>query len=49
MMQVNERRRNIIRPGPGEFARAAGLIAQGQPINYEGASGPCDFDARAAP
>lgn len=32
--------------GPAEFARAADLIAQGKAINYEGASGPMDFDAR---
>jgi len=31
--------------GPGEFARAAELLAAGQAINYEGASGSVDFDA----
>jgi len=31
--------------GRDEMAKAARLIAQGQPINYEGASGPMDFDA----
>jgi len=35
----------IVRPGPDEFSRAAGLILEGKPINYEGASGPMDFDA----
>jgi ABC-type branched-subunit amino acid transport system substrate-binding protein len=30
--------------GPGEFERAFKLIAEGAPINYEGASGPVDFD-----
>jgi len=30
---------------PGEFARAKALLAQGVKINYEGASGPVDFDA----
>ncbi|MHB8875812.1 MAG: hypothetical protein ACYC8T_19160 [Myxococcaceae bacterium] len=35
----------VIRPGPDEFARAVGLIVQGTPINYEGGSGPMDFDA----
>ena len=31
--------------GPGQFAQAIALIQAGQDINYEGASGPCDFDA----
>lgn len=30
---------------PGEFAKAKALIKQGARINYEGASGPVDFDA----
>jgi ABC-type branched-subunit amino acid transport system substrate-binding protein len=30
--------------GPGEFARAIALIKAGKDINYEGASGTCDFD-----
>ena len=30
---------------PGEFAKAKALIKQGQRINYDGASGPVDFDA----
>lgn len=30
--------------GPGEFERAFKLLDQGQPVNYEGASGPVDFD-----
>jgi branched-chain amino acid transport system substrate-binding protein len=33
----------IIRPG--EWAKAKKLIAEGKDINYEGASGPVDFDA----
>jgi hypothetical protein len=44
MSKVNEREGTIIRPGPRELARAAELIAEGKPINYEGASGSCDFD-----
>jgi hypothetical protein len=44
MLKVNDPSGAVIRPGPQEFARAAGLIAAGQPINYEGASGSCDFD-----
>ena len=30
--------------GPGQFAQAIALIQAGEDINYEGASGPCDFD-----
>jgi len=30
---------------PGEFGKAKALIKQGVKINYEGASGPVDFDA----
>lgn len=31
--------------GPGEFARARDLIARGAKVNYEGASGPIEFNA----
>jgi hypothetical protein len=31
--------------GPGEFARAYQRFTAGGAINYEGASGPVDFDA----
>ena len=31
--------------GPGEFARARDLIARGTKVNYEGASGPIEFNA----
>lgn len=31
--------------GPGEWAKARGLLAQGAAVNYEGASGPVDFNA----
>ena len=30
--------------GPGEFDKAFKLLSEGAPINYEGASGPVDFD-----
>jgi ABC-type branched-subunit amino acid transport system substrate-binding protein len=30
--------------GPGEFSKAFKLLSQGQPIDYEGASGPVNFD-----
>ena len=31
--------------GPGEFARAKQLLAAGTKVNYEGASGPIEFNA----
>ena len=31
--------------GPGDFAEALELLASGNAINYQGASGPVDFDA----
>jgi ABC-type branched-subunit amino acid transport system substrate-binding protein len=34
----------IVGAGVDEFAKAAGFISQGVPINYEGAQSPCDFD-----
>ncbi|MBI5548741.1 MAG: ABC transporter substrate-binding protein [Deltaproteobacteria bacterium] len=36
----------VIGTGPEEFARALALIEQGRPIDYQGASGPMDYDAR---
>ena len=44
MMTVNNPAGEIIRPGVDDIAKAAQLISEGKPINYEGASGPCDFD-----
>lgn len=44
MKQLNDPNGEVIRVGPEEFAKAARAIAEGSPINYEGASGPCDFD-----
>ena len=32
--------------GPGEYDKALRLLAEGKDINYEGASGPVDFDER---
>lgn len=32
-------------PGPDGVVTAIAAINQGQPIDYQGASGPCDFDA----
>jgi ABC-type branched-subunit amino acid transport system substrate-binding protein len=42
---INDPAGTVIRPGPGEFAKAIGVIAAGGTINYAGASGPVDFDA----
>ena len=44
MLTLNNRDGEPIQVGPDEFAKAAKLIAEGKEINYEGASGPCDFD-----
>jgi hypothetical protein len=45
MRELNDPSGEVIRVGPEEFAKGAAAIAAGRPINYEGASGPCDFDA----
>ena len=45
LRQVNAPRGTIVRTGPDEFAKAVKLIEAGTAINYEGASGPVDFDA----
>ncbi|HWA75283.1 MAG TPA: hypothetical protein VG937_23260 [Polyangiaceae bacterium] len=45
MLELNDPDGEVIRVGPDEFAKAAQFIADGVAINYEGASGPCDFDA----
>lgn len=42
---INNPGGTVVRTGPDEFAKAVGLLTAGQPINYEGASGPVDFDA----
>jgi len=34
----------VVGSGVDGFAKAAGFISQGVPINYEGAQSPCDFD-----
>ena len=41
---LNDPKGEVIRPGSSGFAKAAKLIADGEAINYEGASGPCDFN-----
>jgi hypothetical protein len=45
MKDLNDQDGEDIRVGPAEFAKAAQAIAEDRPINYEGASGPCEFDA----
>jgi hypothetical protein len=45
MKDLNDVDGEMIRVGPAEFAKAARAIAEDRPINYEGASGPCEFDA----
>jgi len=45
MLQLNDPNGEVIRIGPDEFAKGAKAIAEGRAINYEGASGPVDFDA----
>jgi ABC-type branched-subunit amino acid transport system substrate-binding protein len=42
---INDPAGTVIRPGADEFAKAVGLLYTGQTINYDGASGPVDFDA----
>ena len=45
MLRLNDPEGEVIRIGPDEFAKGARAISEGRAINYEGASGPCDFDA----
>jgi branched-chain amino acid transport system substrate-binding protein len=44
LMQVNDPQGEIV--GPGEWEKAKALIAEGKPINYQGASGSVDFDEK---
>jgi branched-chain amino acid transport system substrate-binding protein len=43
--QLNVPAGEVIRTGKAEFAKAIAAIAAGRDINYEGASGPVDFDS----
>jgi ABC-type branched-subunit amino acid transport system substrate-binding protein len=45
LSQVNVPAGTHVGVGPSEFQKAIGLIAKGAAVNYDGASGPCDFDA----
>jgi branched-chain amino acid transport system substrate-binding protein len=44
LRKINTRGATVVRTGPDEFAKAVSLLQAGTPINYEGASGPVDFD-----
>ena len=43
--QINAPGGKVVRPGVAGFKSAIEALAAGKDINYEGASGPCDFDA----
>lgn len=45
MKKLNDPEGELIRVGPEEFAKGVAAIVEGRPLNYAGASGPCDFDA----
>ena len=45
MRAINDRKGEPVGAGIAGFARAVQLIDEGKPIDYQGASGPCDFDA----
>ena len=44
MRAINDKRGETVEAGISGFARAVRLIDQGKPIDYQGASGPCDYD-----
>ena len=45
MRAINDRKGEPVAAGIAGFARAVQLINDGKAIDYQGASGPCDFDA----
>ena len=45
MQALQDKNGEVIRAGPGEFAKAVAAIKAGKGIDYQGASGPMDFDA----
>jgi len=45
MRSINDRRGEPVDAGIAGFARAAQLIREGKAVDYQGASGPCDYDA----
>jgi ABC-type branched-subunit amino acid transport system substrate-binding protein len=44
MRAINDPRGERVDAGPAGILRALQIIATGKPIDYQGASGPCDFD-----
>ncbi|WP_437313018.1 hypothetical protein [Sorangium sp. So ce385] len=44
LREINEPAGAVVRPGEAGFAEAIARVARGEPINYEGASGSCDFN-----
>jgi hypothetical protein len=47
LLTLNDPAGMAVGAGADELARAVSLIRQEQPINYQGASGPCDFTGPA--
>jgi ABC-type branched-subunit amino acid transport system substrate-binding protein len=45
MRAINDPAGEPVEAGVTGFARAVRLIREGRAVNYQGASGPCDFDA----
>jgi hypothetical protein len=45
MRSINDRNGEPVDAGMAGFARAVQLIRDGKAIDYQGASGPCDYDA----
>jgi ABC-type branched-subunit amino acid transport system substrate-binding protein len=45
MRHLSEKQGAHVPAGKAGLATAVSLIREGKPINYDGASGPCDFDA----
>ncbi|MGE5048115.1 MAG: hypothetical protein ACM3PC_06080, partial [Deltaproteobacteria bacterium] len=45
MRAINDPAGEPVEAGVTGFARAVRLIGEGRAVNYQGASGPCDFDA----
>ena len=46
MRSINDPRGEPVAAGAQGFLRAIQLAAKGKPIDYQGASGPCDYDER---
>jgi len=44
MRAINDAKGERVNAGSAGLARALELIAAGKPVDYQGASGPCDFD-----